>query len=282
MATRAPERVKRAYVETPDGQIHYRWLDDDSGRSAQQPSGQPLLLLHQVSSSSRMYERLMPFLGRAGYRPIAMDTLGFGESDPPPRQFSVADYAASIARFLDAHGLTEPLPVLGHHTGAGFAIELAVSRPERVAKLVLVGAPYYVSAEARRKRWAEKKVQPVVPRPDAGHLLHEWERLRDLSPDMDVNLLHRELVDTLKAPRYDLTYEAIFSYDTGARLPLIQCPTLVIAGTRDTLFPGQEPASKLIPGAQLAFVQDGGVFMIDEKTEQIAAIALRFLGSGAA
>jgi pimeloyl-ACP methyl ester carboxylesterase len=276
MAEAGIGRVRRAYVESDEGQIHYRWFETAGPRDE---GGTPALLLHQISSSSRMYERLMPFLAGAGYRPVAMDFPGFGESDPPEAGYGIPQYVDSVVRFLDALGLREPLPVMGHHTGAKVAVELAGTHPARVSHLVVVGLPYYEDVAARDQRWAEKKVAPIIPRADAGHILHEWERLKDLSPEMDPALLHRELVDTLKADRYDAAYEATFPYDIADRLPRLACPTLVMGGTRDVQRDfRQQAAAKLIPGAKFALIQDGGVFMLDERVDEVAEVVRSFLG----
>lgn len=266
MDARAEAKVRRAYVETADGQVHYRWLGE---------GGRPLLLLHQVSSSSRMFEPLMPNFAARGYRAIAPDLLGFGESDAPSPDFSVADHAAAVARFLDALGLRGPLPIVGHHFGAVVGVELAIARPERVPALVLIGLPCYPSLEVKRQRWSTKNIRPIVPQRDGGHLLWEWNRLYDLGPRSDPALIHREFVDTLKTAHYDRAYQAALEYDNAARYPLVPCPALVVAGTDD--LPNQDAAAALLPRGQLVTIRGGGTFMCDEHTAEVATAALEFL-----
>ena len=60
----------RGFVSTPHGQVHYRTAG----------AGEPLLLLHQTSRSSDEFAEMLPILGRSR-RVIAMDTLGYGDSD---------------------------------------------------------------------------------------------------------------------------------------------------------------------------------------------------------
>ena len=66
--------IKQAFVDLPQGQIHYRHAGD----------GPPLLLLHPTSFSSEAYLEIMPILA-ARFRVIAMDRFGHGGSDPPLR-----------------------------------------------------------------------------------------------------------------------------------------------------------------------------------------------------
>ena len=59
--------MKKAYVDIPEGQIHYRI----------EGSGEPVLLLHAAVTSSDEYTRVIPFLAKT-YCAIAMDFLGNG------------------------------------------------------------------------------------------------------------------------------------------------------------------------------------------------------------
>jgi len=65
--------MKRAFIDTPEGQIHFR----TEGR------GEPVLLLHKASLSSEEYKEMIPILAK-NYRVIAIDVLGCGDSDQPP------------------------------------------------------------------------------------------------------------------------------------------------------------------------------------------------------
>src|SRR5579862_94804 len=99
--------MQRGYADTPEGQIHY----------FTEGSGKPLLLLHMTPRSSTMYRRLIPTLARTR-RVIAMDTLGFGNSDPAPACYKqIGDYARNVVHFLDAMGI-ERADVLGTFTGS--------------------------------------------------------------------------------------------------------------------------------------------------------------------
>ena len=82
--------IDRAFVKTSHGRVHYRECGE----------GPPLLLLHQTADSSLAFEPLMP--GLVGHRLLATDTLGYGDSDPPPHPYSMEEYADSVVAFLDA------------------------------------------------------------------------------------------------------------------------------------------------------------------------------------
>jgi pimeloyl-ACP methyl ester carboxylesterase len=69
----------------------------------------PLLLLHMNPRSSDEYRELMPILAQK-YRVMAMDFMGFGDSDKPPRLYSVADYAKTVIALFDELGLKSEHP----------------------------------------------------------------------------------------------------------------------------------------------------------------------------
>ena len=112
------DRVIKGYADEPRGQVHYRRCGD----------GQPLLLLHQSPSSSTMFRKAYALLAQAGIQAIGVDTPGFGMSDVPPHVPSIEDYAQAIPPVLD-HLKLDAAAMLGHHTGASIAVEVATRFP---------------------------------------------------------------------------------------------------------------------------------------------------------
>ena len=131
--------IKRAYVDTSIGQMHYRYAGE----------GDSLVILHQTASSSEAYEPLMGLLA-SRFSVVAMDTPGFGMSDAPPRPFTIPDYALVLQEALDGMGIATT-SVFGHLTGASIASELAASAPQRVEKLILM-RPVCLEAEELKRR----------------------------------------------------------------------------------------------------------------------------------
>lgn len=85
-----------------------------------------------------------------GHPSIAMDTPGFGQSDPPPRPApGLGWYATRVRDLLDALGI-QRAHLAGHHTGAMIACEVAAAFPERVASLAPVGCVVLAQAVGAR------------------------------------------------------------------------------------------------------------------------------------
>src|SRR4030095_11391191 len=91
-ATRTGSSVERRFVTTPLGRIHV----------AMAVPGFPVLLLHQTPRSWDEYRDVLPLLGR-DFRAIAMDTLGFGDSDSPAGDPHVHPVAPKVAGAIAAN-----------------------------------------------------------------------------------------------------------------------------------------------------------------------------------
>jgi pimeloyl-ACP methyl ester carboxylesterase len=152
--------LRRAYFDCRFGQLHARTAFPNTGGFDERT---PLVLLHSNSTSSRTFVPLLPVLGtdRSLY---AVDTPGFGESDPTPREPSIADYAAAIGDLLEGLRLRE-VDLLGHHTGSAIAAEVAIARPKQVRRVVLVGLPVFDAAERAAMHWPAASRLPLVAQP---------------------------------------------------------------------------------------------------------------------
>ena len=83
--------VRRGYVDVAHGQMHYAACGDDDATTA------PVVLLHQTPRSWREYAQVLPLIG-ARRRAIAVDTAGFGASDPVPRAAGIEAWAEAALR----------------------------------------------------------------------------------------------------------------------------------------------------------------------------------------
>src|SRR5436309_6430941 len=102
-------------------------------------NGKPLVLLHGSGPAALLF---LPLLERLkDVRAIAVDRPGFGLSDPIDRPLE--PYRASaidtVTRILDALGVARAA-LLGNSTGGAWALWFALAHPDRVSRLVLVGA----------------------------------------------------------------------------------------------------------------------------------------------
>ena len=115
--------------------------------------GEPVILLHGFPELSYSWRHQLPALAAAGYRAIAPDLCGYGQSDRPP---AVSEYAAAklVGDIVGLIGALEyeSAHIVGHDWGGGLAWALAGARPELVRSLTILNAPQGpVSARLRRE-----------------------------------------------------------------------------------------------------------------------------------
>jgi pimeloyl-ACP methyl ester carboxylesterase len=258
--------VRHGYADTRHGQVHY----------VEHGSGDPVLLLHQTPRSWDEYRDVLPLLG-AGFRVLAMDTLGFGGSARPPEPWSIELFADGVLDLCDALDL-ERVALVGHHTGALIAVEVAATAAERVAALVLSGMPY-VDAERRRAVAGRAPIDDVTPAPDGAHLQRLWSNRAPYYPPDRPDLLDRLVRDALAVlDRVEEGHLAVNRYRMEDRIGLLRAPVLAVCGELDEFsLPDLPRIVAAVPGARSAVLPGTGVPAVDHRPEQFAAAVGEFL-----
>jgi pimeloyl-ACP methyl ester carboxylesterase len=258
--------VERVFVATRLGRIH----------AAIAGNGIPVLLLHQTPRSWDEYRDVLPLLGR-DFRAIAMDTLDFGDSDASPGDPSIELWAQGALALLDALGETRAA-IVGHHTGAVIAVEMAAVAADRVSALVLSACPF-VDAARRAKHEGVRVIDEVDTRVDGSHLAELWMRRQPFYPPGDTDLLQRFIVDALRAGEMAAEgHRVVNRYRMEDRLGHIRCPTLVIAPTGDPhVHPVAPRVSGAIAGSILRELAGGMVPLPDQMPEAFASLVRDFV-----
>jgi pimeloyl-ACP methyl ester carboxylesterase len=103
-------------------------------------SGTPVLLIPGWPQSWYAWRYVMPRLIAAGYRVIAVDPRGMGESDRPAQGYDLGTVAAEIHRFVETLGLLEhgPIAVAGHDVGSWIGYVYASDWPGDIKRLALM------------------------------------------------------------------------------------------------------------------------------------------------
>ena len=284
-----PARSSTERSVTVDG-VHIAF--DDSGGA-----GPPLVLLHGFLGSGASMVALVEALDAhgalAGRRVVAVHLVGHGRSDAP---LPVAPYAMErvvdqLRGVLDAvtgadRGATVDL--LGYSMGGRVALALALACPQRVRRLVLVGATAGIEdpAERRTRRDADAELAAFVDQHGIEAFVDRWEQLpifatqRDLAPEV------RERVRAGRtAQRVVGVANSLRGTGTGSmepmwdRLATRAVPTLVLAGALDTKYVevGVRLADVLPAGRFLAIAEAGHAAHL-ERPEATATAVGEFLG----
>jgi pimeloyl-ACP methyl ester carboxylesterase len=282
--------MPRGYADTALGQIHYR----------REGSGAPLLLLSASGRSSRMFSRFVPLVAPR-VDTIALDTPGFGGSDPLPEGATIEQIAQAFVAVLDALRI-DRAHLYGHHTGNKIATAIAARWPARVDRLVLVGQSHsLIPDQAKRNGRILEIVREYVQTPEhevspdlaawasAFRRITElwWERGLTgggLAPAERAFALDLVL-DELQSSGMPGLYAANFAYDLARDLARITAATLIIevaTPAEDRAIGRQGPAvQELVPGAALRTLEEprGHTLTLENRASDLAGLVLEFLGA---
>ena len=222
-------------------------------------SGDALLFLHGLGSCGQDWLLQTPtFCER--FRVIAPDLHGHGQTDKPRRRVSIAQMTADMACLLDTLGVKRT-HIVGLSMGGCVAQQLALDDPARVRSLTLV------NTFARFDMGAPSNAIPLGIRMGVLGVLGLPAQARFVAARMfpkpeqaELRTLAAERIASNDMATYIRLLLAISAFDVTRRLNEITCPTLVIAGNRDTTVPlrAKKFLAKHIPEAHFELVADSG------------------------
>jgi pimeloyl-ACP methyl ester carboxylesterase len=264
-------------------------------REAGPKDAPPILLLHGLPSSSRMFEPLFARLSDK-FHMIAPDYPGFGHSDAPdPKQFAYTfDHLATIMEhFTEQVGLTHYTLYMQDYGGpVGFRMILA--HPERVNALIVQDAVAHNTGlgenwKTRRAFWADRAANEAALRTNLLSL--ETTRNRHVGKDpnperYDPDLWLDEFAFLNRPGEIEIQTELFYDYRTNvtdyptwqAWMQKNQPRLLVIWGKYESSFDISEPESyrRDVPKAEVHIV-DGGHFALDTAADEIAELVRGFM-----
>ena len=267
-------------------------------REAGPKNAGPLLLLHGLPSSSRMFEPLFARLSDR-YHLIAPDYPGFGHSDwPDPRKFAYTfdHLAETMNHFTEALGLSRYTLYMQDYGGpVGF--RMALEHPERVEALIVQDAVAHDSGlgenwKPRRAFWADRAAHEATLRPNLLSLA--TTRTRHVGNDPQVERYDPDLwtdeIRFLNQPgQADIQSDLFYDYQSNVAsypqwqewMRQTQPRLLVLWGMYELSFDDSEPEAfrRDVPNAEVHIV-DGGHFALDTAADEIAELVDGFLKTG--
>jgi pimeloyl-ACP methyl ester carboxylesterase len=188
----------------------------------------------------------MALYSSKGYACYAPDMPGFGMSfDPSPADISLIAkegtkwYCDVFMEAFSSIGILtkgSKMHIIGHHSGACLALELAVLYPELVQSICLVG-PAIMSVE-ERAAMKEIYFSPFnEPVPDGSHLAKTWQYLSSMGIGPSLALQQREVIDHVRAWKgRNLIYGAVWDQDGMNLYEKVMCPVLLMCARDDVLW----------------------------------------------
>ena len=126
-------------------------------------SGPVMVLLHGINSDAQDWRKVIDTIG-GGYRFVAVDLLGFGESPKPEDiDYTADEHAQVLDQTLTAIGVDRPFLLVGYSLGGDIAIRYAAKHPRRVHRLFLLSTPFYLPPKAfSREAFGKQYLQVII------------------------------------------------------------------------------------------------------------------------
>ena len=284
--------AKDKYASANGLRLHYR---DWGG------SGQPLVLLHGLASTCRIWDLVAPILAE-DFSVVALDQRGHGLSDKPDQGYDFASVSRDLREFVREMGMERPL-VVGHSWGGSVALEFAVRYPELPSGLCWVDGGM-IEISGRPGATLENAKREMAP-PDFGDMtpdqLLERARTRRWLGAMDERLEGTLLANfrvlddgTLRArlsrENHMRIIEALWEHRPSELYARVRQPVLIMparrageqspAARRFRREESVERAAALVPSSKIVWLEDSIHDVPLQRPELVADVITRHFQDG--
>jgi pimeloyl-ACP methyl ester carboxylesterase len=244
--------------------------------------GDPLVLIPGLASGAHAFAELAPTLA-ADFRVITFDPRGIGESGVGTDDYTIARLAQDVTEVLDSLD-AKPAAVFGLSMGGLVAMELALTRPECVSRLLL-GATYCSTkppatpaATTRDLLLGRGAKTPAEAYRLACQVLYSQQFVASHSGFIESEIVHRG-EHPISGKTFTAQENARRVYEACSRLATLKIPTLVLHGTEDAVVP--EPNARdlnaRIAGSEYHVITGAGHLFFHEDPAQTCDLVRKFL-----
>lgn len=224
-------------------------------------AGDPVVFIHGFPFRSTMWGPQLEAVPD-GWRFIAPDLRGFGESERGDAPLSIDLFADDVVRLMD-HLAIDQAVICGLSMGGYVALSLATRYPDRMRALVLVATRASADSDeagANRKKLANEVRQngagPVVDSMLPKLVAGATRIKRPNVPDFVRNMMQTTAPETLAGALLAMAERN----DYRDNLSRIDVSTLVVRGDQDEIIPGEEMdfLARMVRGAKYEVVTNAG------------------------
>ena len=256
-------------------------MGDINAHYIREGKGRPLLLIHGIFSSAFVWYKNIDELSKY-FDVIAVDLKGYGYSDKPADgRYSRENIRQFMLDFMDAIKVDKAI-LVGHSWGGGIAIDLALTYPQRVEKLVLIDSTGYL-LKHNFLSWLLKL--PGMARFLMGiydKTILEWTLKKGVF--FNPSLVTEEEIEGWMRPYYvkGSAQAALeisnVDFVIGEQIKDISCPTLIIWGKEDKSLPAEmaERFNQDIKGSNLNIIPNCGHNPQEEKPREVNELIRHF------
>lgn len=253
--------------------------------------GRPALLVHGHASSQDLWAKVN-LLNSGNYCRYMLDLPGHGAADKPPLEwFTLENYTALLEDFCRYFGLKD-MVLVGHSMGGLLSLNLALTRPDLVASMILIAPVVEGSFLAYLDPWLG--LENLVYHPLTERLLQFYNAYPWLAAPVGLNWYARPsmlLTDSFKQAQADFArcplatlygnFKLVRHADLRPHLSRLQTPALVITGDQDRVVPPRqaELVAQYAPPVKLVVIPQSGHLPFHEQPELFAAAVAEYVGS---
>lgn len=248
------------------------------------PAAPPSLLVHSAVVNRRSWDGVVPRLVDAGYRTIAYDMRGVGQSTSEDVEFTGHGNALAV---LDRFGV-QSAAVVGNSMGAHFALDAILAAPERFVACAWIGGG--ISGFDKDPSPEEAALFDAE---EAAENASDWDLAAELDAqiwmdgvgqpptrvDPAVRAAFKAMDRELLEPGREYGRRVRAAEPAIGRLASVAVPTLVVIGELDTAGT-RESAERLadgVPGARLVRLPDVAHMVGMEAPDELAALIVELL-----
>lgn len=249
-------------------------------------SGVPFVMIHAGIADCRMWDKEFAAFSRS-FQALRFDMRGYGRSLPVEGEFNIQDDLETLLAVLR---IPSPIILMGCSMGGGLAIDYALSQPDDVAALILVGSdPAGLELEAE---WPNDLFAQSEAAFEAGDI----DRVAELDmriwfdgagrarSDVDALARHKAFEMAKLVAKHERTgigthIRRTAERPAAERLPELSMPALVVVGTNDLahLHLAADYLTDKLPAARKVLMPDAGHLPNMEYPDEFRALIEEFL-----
>ncbi len=268
------------FIDVDGAEVHYQEFGDRKNPT--------MILIHGFSASTYVWKTVAPIFAGHGFHVIAVDLLGYGFSEKPAWfDYTIASQSRMVLRFMNLLGIGKAT-IIGSSYGGAVSAWFTLDYPERVEKLVLVGAVI-------NDRPKHNPLFKVLSVPGVGETLSPFlvdshaflkYRMQHTLHETNHHLITQDRIDSIMRPlkaadAHNSLLETARNWDANRieeDAHLINQPTLLIWGDHDEVIPkrnGEKLYDKIL-NSRLVILKDCGHIPPEENPQLFTALITEF------
>ena len=209
-----------------------------------------IVFLHGIGGNCHSFDAQLDYFAKHGWRAISWDMPGYGGS-APLQEMTWPALAEAAVRMLD-HLKLDTSVLLGHSMGGMVAQELAITYPERLRGLILSAtSDVFGSADGKfQEKFLAERLAPLQAGKTPADIAPKTvpAMFADFKTDAAVAAAVAS-TSAIPTATYIQAMQCLVTFNRRDDLGKIECPTLLLAGEKDTVMPpkGMQRMAKRLP-----------------------------------